>query len=42
MYNARIHTARETQGKLDISRFKRTPQPPHHSDIDIEGQTGAL
>jgi hypothetical protein len=33
MYNARIHTARETQGKLDISRFKRTPQPPHHSDI---------
>jgi hypothetical protein len=33
MDNARIHTARATQEKLDLSRFKRTPQPQHSPDI---------
>jgi transposase len=33
MDNARVHTTRETQEKLDASRFKRTPQPPHSLDI---------
>jgi hypothetical protein len=33
MDNARVHTARATQEKLDISRFKRTPQPPDSPDI---------
>jgi transposase len=33
MDNARVHTAKETQKKLDISRFKRTPQPPYSPDI---------
>jgi hypothetical protein len=31
--NARVHTARETQEKLDVSRFKCTPQPPHSQDF---------
>jgi hypothetical protein len=31
--NARVHTARETQEKLDVSRFKRTPQPSYNPDI---------
>jgi hypothetical protein len=31
--NARVHTARATQEKLDVSRFKRTPQPPYSPDI---------
>jgi hypothetical protein len=31
--NARVYTARATQEKLDVSRFKRTPQPPHSPDI---------
>jgi hypothetical protein len=35
MDNARVHTARATQEKLDVSRFKRTPQPPHHPDIAL-------
>jgi transposase len=33
MDNARVHTARATQEKLDVSRFKRTPQPPYSPDI---------
>jgi hypothetical protein len=33
MDNARAHTGRGTQEKLDVSRFKRTPQPPHSPDI---------
>jgi histone-lysine N-methyltransferase SETMAR len=33
MDNARVHMARETQGKLDASRFKCTPQPPYSPDI---------
>jgi hypothetical protein len=28
-YNARVHTARESQEKLDVSRFKDTPQPSY-------------
>jgi hypothetical protein len=35
MDNARVHTARETQEKLDISRFKCTPQPPYSPDIAL-------
>jgi hypothetical protein len=31
MDNARVHTA--TQEKLDVSRSKRTPQPPYTPDI---------
>jgi hypothetical protein len=26
--HARVHTARATQEKLDVFRFKRTPRPP--------------
>jgi transposase len=33
MDNARVHTAREPQDKLDVSRFRRTPQPPYSEDI---------
>jgi hypothetical protein len=33
MGNARVRTARATQEKLDVSRFKRTPQPPYSPDI---------
>jgi hypothetical protein len=33
MDNARVHTARATQEKLDVFRFKRTPQPPCSPDI---------
>jgi hypothetical protein len=33
MDNARVHTAPPTQEKLDVSRFKRMPQPPHRPDI---------
>jgi hypothetical protein len=33
MDNVRIHTGRETQEKLDVSRFKRTPQ--HTPDIAL-------
>jgi transposase len=33
MDNARVHTASPTQEKLDVSRFKRTPQPPYGPDI---------
>jgi transposase len=31
--NARVYTARAAQEKLDVSRFKRTPQPPYSPDI---------
>jgi transposase len=31
MGNARVHKA--TQEKLDVSRFRRTPQPPYSPDI---------
>jgi hypothetical protein len=31
--NGRVHTAKTTQEKFDVSRFKRTPQPPHRPDI---------
>jgi hypothetical protein len=33
MDNARVHMASATREKLDVSRFKRTPQPPHSLDI---------
>jgi histone-lysine N-methyltransferase SETMAR len=33
MDNAMAHTARATQEKLDISRFKRTPEPRYSPDI---------
>jgi hypothetical protein len=33
MDNARVHMARATQEKLDVSRFKRTLQPPYGPDI---------
>jgi transposase len=33
MDNAMDYTARETQEKLDVSRFRRTPQPPYSPDI---------
>jgi hypothetical protein len=33
MGNANVHTARVTQEKSDLSRFKRTPQPPYSQDI---------
>jgi hypothetical protein len=35
MGNATVHTARRTREKLDVSRFKRTPQPSYSLDIDI-------
>jgi hypothetical protein len=31
--NARVHTARATQERLDVSRFNRTQQPPYIPDI---------
>jgi hypothetical protein len=33
MDNVRVHIARSTQEKLDISRFKCTRQPPYSPDI---------
>jgi transposase len=33
MGNARVHTAGATEEKLDVSRFKRTQQPPYMPDI---------
>jgi hypothetical protein len=33
MDNARVHTARVTQGKPDVSRLTHTPQPPDSPDI---------
>jgi hypothetical protein len=33
MDNAKVHTARTTQEKLNVSRLKRTPQPPYGPDI---------
>jgi hypothetical protein len=33
MDNARVHRARAAQKKLDVSRFKSTPQPPYSQDI---------
>jgi hypothetical protein len=33
MDNAKAHTAKATQEKLDVSRFKRTPQPSDNPDI---------
>jgi hypothetical protein len=37
MGNARVHTARATQEKLDVSRFKHTPQPPYRTDLAPSG-----
>jgi hypothetical protein len=31
--NARVHMARATQKRFDVSRFKRTSQPPYSPDI---------
>jgi hypothetical protein len=33
MDNARVHMARTPQEKMDVSRFRCTPQPPHSPDI---------
>jgi transposase len=33
MDNASVHTARVIREKLDVARFKRTPQPPYRPDI---------
>jgi hypothetical protein len=33
MDNTMIHTVTATQEKLDVSRFKCTPQPPYSPDI---------
>jgi hypothetical protein len=33
MDNARLHMARATQEKSDVSRFKRRPQPPYSPAI---------
>jgi hypothetical protein len=33
MDNARFHIAKGTQEKLDVSRFRRTPQPPYNPHI---------
>jgi hypothetical protein len=33
MDNAKVHTARATQDKLNVSRFKRTPQQLYSPDI---------
>jgi hypothetical protein len=33
MENSKVHTARATQERLDVSRFKGTPQPSHSLDI---------
>jgi hypothetical protein len=33
MDNARVHAARATQEKLNVSRFKRMQQPPYSPDI---------
>jgi hypothetical protein len=35
MDNARLHTARATQEKLDVSRFNRTPQPTDIAPSDV-------
>jgi hypothetical protein len=35
MDNAKIHIARATQAKMDVSRFKHRPQPPYSADVDI-------
>jgi hypothetical protein len=35
MNNARVHTARVTQEKLDVSRFRRRQQPPYSHDITL-------
>jgi hypothetical protein len=35
MDNTRVHTARTTQEKLDVSWFKCTPQPPYSADIAL-------
>jgi transposase len=40
--NAKVHTAKETQEKLDVSRFKRTPQPLYSPDIAPSGFFGWL
>jgi hypothetical protein len=37
MNNAKVHTARVTQVKSDVSGFKRTPQPPYSPDIAPSG-----
>jgi hypothetical protein len=33
IYNARVHTAGATQEKLDVARFKCTPQPAYIPEI---------
>jgi hypothetical protein len=33
MDNEKVHTARTTKEKVDVSRFKGTPQPPYSPDI---------
>jgi hypothetical protein len=33
MDNAKIHMARTTQEKLNVCRFKRTPQPSDSLDV---------
>jgi hypothetical protein len=33
MDNARVYAAEAAQEKLDVSRFKRMPQPPYNPDI---------
>jgi hypothetical protein len=33
MDNPRVHPAKATQEKLDVSRFKPTPQPLYSPDI---------
>jgi histone-lysine N-methyltransferase SETMAR len=33
MNNGKAHAANVTQAKLDVSPFKRTPQPPYSPDI---------
>jgi hypothetical protein len=37
MDNASVHTARANEKKLDVSRFKSTPQPPYSPDIAPSG-----
>jgi hypothetical protein len=37
MDNAKAHTGKATQEKLDVSRFKRTPQLPYSPDIATSG-----
>jgi transposase len=33
MDNASVHITRAAQEELDVSRFKRMPQPPYSTDI---------